>query len=149
MPIVDVQVNVEGVCRAIEHLEREAKDVDLEVLAAGIVSAIDDLIDSGGRGRWPGLSPTTIKLHPRRAGGKLLQDTGQLAAIQTDTGPDWARIMSPAPYAGFHLEPGTDQDNIYHAFAPHHMPARDFLAIDLPAVLEETAALLVQEVANR
>ncbi|WP_222431057.1 phage virion morphogenesis protein [Bacillus paralicheniformis] len=32
----------------------------------------------GGSQPWPALSPTTKRIHPRRAGGKPLNDTGQL-----------------------------------------------------------------------
>ena len=57
--------------------------------------------------------------------GKLLQDRGLLANIQSAEGPDWAEAASPAPYAGFHVT-GTKW-----------MPPRDWTDVNMDSVLEQ------------
>lgn len=57
-----------------------------------------------GRPKWLGLKAPVA---PRRAGGMILQDTGQLAAsVVSDYGSDFARIGSNKKYARIHHQGG-------------------------------------------
>jgi hypothetical protein len=70
-----------------------------------------------------------------------------LANLQATEGPDWVKVKSPAKYAGFHVT-GAFQRNIYKILAPHVLPKRNFLDIDLPRVLEESAQAIADEIAH-
>ena len=149
MASVDVQFDMTEVNAILKKMGSRPRQIPMSLLGEGLVEAIDDLIESEGDGQWDPLSATTLKLHPRRQGGKLLQDTGLLSNIQQmRTGADFVEVGSPAPYAFFHVS-GAQQDNIYLTFAPHELPKRDFLAIDIQKVLEETGELVIQETINR
>ena len=116
---------------------RRARNLSMSAIADGLITAVDDLIQSEGEDRWPDLLPSTVRRHPERAAGQLLQDTGLLASIQQSPdspGPDWVQIESPAPYGWYHVE-GTK-----------HMTARNYLAIDLGRVLEQSAEVISQEI---
>jgi len=148
MGLVNVSVDTSELGRCIEQYSDRIKAVPMAIIGEGLVTAIDDLIQSEGEGRWPGFSPVTLRLHPERRGGKLLQDTGQLANVQiTEETPNSVTVASPAGYAGFHVT-GTYQDNIYNAYAPHEMPARNFLGINIGNVLDEAAESITDEIVN-
>jgi len=136
MALIDVQFDMRDLEKALGEYTRKIKAVPMNVVAEMLATAIDDEIQSEGRGSWPGFSPNTIKRHPRRAGGSLLQDTGLLANIQKSEGNDWAQATSPAPYAGFHVT-GTK-----------NMPARNFLDLNMGEILEEIAAYIADEIVD-
>ena len=129
------------------HLEETLKayvrrldGVPMEVLAEGLITAIDDEIQSEGQGEWPDFAESTLRRHPKRKGGQLLQDTGQLANIQQmpgSPGPDFVEVGSPAPYAIYHTSPKPRKQ----------IPLRDFLDIDMPAVLDGIADDILREIA--
>jgi phage gpG-like protein len=79
-------------------------------------------------GAFAPLSPTTIKIHPRRAGGKPLNDTGRLrmsvssGAIQTVSG-NTLRYGTNLVYAPIHNFGGT-------AGWGSRIPQREFLYFD-------------------
>jgi phage gpG-like protein len=112
------------VIRELNDMGHDIETFPMELLAEGLIGAVDDLINSEGNHEWEPLSPNTLKRRPRRRGGQLLLDRGLLANIQPAHGPDWAEAASPAPYAGWHIT-GTK-----------YLPARDWTAIDLDAVME-------------
>jgi phage gpG-like protein len=145
MPSVDVKFDMSGLIEVIEHLGDRVHTVALPIIGETVVSAVDELIQSEGdtstEGPWNPFSPITFKIHPRRRGGKLLQDTGLLASIQTKIGPDWVELTSPAPYAAAQAN-GVDPNPI-PGLGP--IPARDFFAIDLDAVLEDAAESILEE----
>lgn len=116
---------------------RRNRSLSMSTIAAGLITAVDDLIQNEGDGRWPDLAASTIKRHPHRRGGSLLQDTGLLASIQESPdspGPDWVQVESPAPYSWYHVS-GT-----------RNMPERDFLLVDFARVLEQAADEIAQEI---
>jgi hypothetical protein len=121
---VIVNVDMTDVIRELEDIVHDVETYPMELIAEGLVGAIDDEIESEGKGQWEPLSPNTIKRRPKRRFGALLQDIGPLANIQPAHGPDWAEAASSAPYAGFHIT-GTE-----------HMPKRDWTDIDLDYVME-------------
>lgn len=134
--VVDVDFEVKELEAGLEVIVRRKQNVSSDTLAQGMISAIDDLIQSEGDGKWEEMSDVTVEIHPHREGGSLLDDTGLLAQIQDESGPDWVEVYSPAPYAKFHVSK-----------KPRKLiPLRDFLAIDLGAVLEETGDDVMQEI---
>lgn len=141
---MEIYVDASNLSKALDHIERDVERIDLDHLGEIVVTAIDDLIQSQGAGKWKAFSPATLQLHPERRGGKLLQDTGLLANIQTSRGPGFVKLTSPAPYAGFHIT-GTTQKNIYRAYAPHTMPERDFMDIDYDKAFDELADMVLRE----
>lgn len=133
MSLIDVHFDMKDLQRVLGESIRHLKAIPMDVVAETLATAIDDEIQTEGRGRWADFSLATLKRHPKRSGGMLLQDTGLLANIQTREGNDWAEAISPAPYAGWHVT-GTK-----------NMPARNFLDIRLDQVLEEIAEFIVDE----
>jgi len=135
-----VIVVTDDVERVLREFEVRARGVPKGVLAEGLITAVDDLIQAEGRPphSWPELLPSTEARNPKRIGGKILQDSGLLAAFQESSGspgPDWVQVESPAPYAGFHVT-GT-----------RHMERRDPTDIDLESVVEGMTAMVAAEVA--
>lgn len=131
-----VTTELEGV---LTGYVRRSRNLSMDSIAEGMITAVDDLIQNEGNGTWADLKPSTLKRHPRRIGGSLLQDSGELAEIQQSPdspGPDWVQIESPAPYGWYHVE-GTK-----------HMDARNYLAIDLGRVLEQAAEEIAVEVSR-
>lgn len=106
-------------------------------IAEMLVAAVQDVFDAEGPG-WAPLAPSTLA--GRRGGGagaKILQDTGVLVnSVSGDSGPDFAEAGSAVPYGAFHVT-GT-----------RRMPARDWLAVDLDALSDEVAELILAEVAG-
>ncbi|MCP4674351.1 MAG: hypothetical protein GY854_02300 [Deltaproteobacteria bacterium] len=149
MSAVDIHVDTREIERAIGEIGNRVSQVALPIIGATLSTAIDELIQSEGKagtdGPWDPFSPTTYKLHPRRSGGKLLQDTGLLASMQIEEGPDWVEVGSHAPYAGYHVK-GTTK-NAIPGMGP--MPARNYLAVDLDRVLEDAVDQIVEEAVKR
>jgi len=137
--LVRVEVTTEKFEEVLRAYSERLNGVPFDFIVEGLVTAIDDLIQNEGNGEWPPLLPSTLKRHPRRRGGQLLQDTGLLAQIQESPGgrgKDWVEVQSPAPYSIFHVSE-----------APRKIiPLRDFLAIDIDAVLENLGEELLAEV---
>jgi len=140
-----VRVNAADLERRLRELGQRAKAINIEgIVAEDIVSKIDDLVDSEGNGTWPGFSPVTLKLHPRRAGGMLLQRTGQLLRLQKMTYPGYAEVSSPAPYAAYQQE-GTRRLRGWVRSDDHGIPPRDFMAIDIEDTLEGVCKLVTKD----
>lgn len=132
-----VTVDMGHVERRITALAERFNNIPLAVLASDVQLAVDDLIQSEGvlsGERWQALSDETLRRHPRRIGGLLLQDTGLLANLQTFVGDDFFGVRSPAPYAG------------YHVTGTKNMPARDFLAVDIATLLGSLAEEIASEI---
>lgn len=131
-----VTTELEGV---LSCYVRRNRNLSMETITQGLITAIDDYIQNEGDGSWEPFRASTLRRHPRRRGGQLLQDSGLLANIQPSPdspGPDWVQVESPAPYGWHHVE-GT-----------RNMDARNYLAVDLGQVLEQAAEQLAVEVAR-
>jgi hypothetical protein len=118
---------------------RRTKGVSMDSIAEALITAIDDRIQNEGDGEFPELLPSTLRRHPNRRGGQLLQDSGLLAQIQQSPGspgPDWVEVRSPAPYAIYHVSPEPREI----------IPLRDFLDIDMPTVLDQIGVELLDQV---
>lgn len=133
----------------VDKMRDRADTVPRAPLALIIADAIEEEIETEGHGDWAEFSPATIAMHPMtkkgkkisrsRAGGKLLQSTGKLANIQTKSSHKWVKAFSPAKkYAHYHVT-GTRR------FGRQYMPARDFLAVDLDAVIERIGVVFLEE----
>ena len=127
------RIDVTDVVRLLEDIGHDVETFPMDLIAAGLVGAVDDVIETEGSGSWEPLASSTLRRRPRRVGGSLLQDRGLLANIQPSHGPDWAQVESPAPYSGFHIT-GTK-----------FMPARDWTDIDLETVMDEFIDQIMDE----
>jgi hypothetical protein len=120
---------------------RRVDGVPMEVLADGLITAIDDEFQSEGKGEWPDFAESTLKRHPERKGGQLLHaDSGELSNIQQmpgSPGPNFVEVGSPAKYSIYHTSPKPRKQ----------IPLRDFLDIDMPAVLDGIADDILREIA--
>lgn len=123
-----------------KEMVNRAKNIPMALVAAPYVTAVDDEIQSEGRGRWPAFSEVTFRYHPHRRGGKLLQYTGTLANIQVDEQQSigLATIFSPAKYAYKHADGWRS--------ANQRIPKRDFLDINMDVTTEKACLLIVQEI---
>lgn len=137
MARVDVDVDVTELLRAIEDYERAGGDMQktMRLVALSLVEAVDDEFETEGRGQWPGHAPATLA---RRAGGKLLQDSGVLAgSIGADWGPRHAEANTNVAYAVHHVF-GAPAANI-----PERNP------FDVPdKVFEDAAELIASAIAD-
>jgi phage gpG-like protein len=141
---VNVKFDMRKLNKLLERYETNARSISMDIVGGTVAAAIDDLIQSEGGGNWEPFSPVTLKLHPRRRGGSLLQATGQLANMQVDSDRNWTTITSPAPYAIYH-HTGTNRVRGW-VFSDEGMPKRDFLDIDMDATLEKAAQLILADI---
>ena len=131
-----VTVDTSDLGRIFSELNARAQSIPMAMVAAPFVTAIDDEIQSQGKGKWPPFADATLRMHPRRKGGKLLQDTGQLAQMQVDEQDaiQTAFVFSPADYAW------------KHANGYKRIPKRDYLDIDMDGTAEIACMAIVQEI---
>ena len=101
-----VDVDTSDLRRIFDELTNNAKNVPMGLVAMPFVSAVETEIQTEGQGQWKPFSETTLRMKPRRRGGKLLQDTGRLASIQVDdqNAVGIAIVFSPADYAWKHSD---------------------------------------------
>lgn len=78
MPVsVKVTVNLDGLDRELKNMVKGLDDFKTPLKQSGIY--MEGAIGQRFRkAPWKPLSPATIKIHPHRAGGKPLNDTGKL-----------------------------------------------------------------------
>lgn len=135
---VKVDVDTSALERSIRRFEGRVKNLPMDVVGQLLVNAAEEMFETEGAagtdGAWRPLMETTIRRHPRRAGGQILQDTGATANIQIgEVSAFDVTIVSPTGYAGFHLD-GTE-----------YMVKRDFFAFNYASVLDEVGDELLQE----
>lgn len=136
----DVQVRVDPTALIVrlERMGGNAKTLNMDHFAALMVGAIDDTFQSEGAkgtdGPWEPFAEETLRRHPRRIGGLLLQDTGATANVQVrEAGELKVVIASPTDYSQWHIV-GTA-----------NMPRRDFFALHFDDLLEELGNLALME----
>jgi phage gpG-like protein len=125
-------VEMQAVVAVLRRLERRVQNTSAvtAVLALDLVDAVENEFVTEGRGRWPELSPETIRQRRASTTPKMLVDTGILAAsIQPSSGADFAEAGTNNPYAIFHV---SDRPRT-------KIPKRDFTAIDFDKILEAMA----------
>jgi len=134
-----VDVDTSDLRRIFDELTNNAKNVPMGLVAMPFVSAVETEIQTEGQGQWKPFSETTLRMKPRRRGGKLLQDTGRLASIQVDdqNAVGIAIVFSPADYAWKHSD------------GYKNIPQRDPFDIDLGTAMDKASMLIVQEIVAR
>jgi phage gpG-like protein len=143
--IVTVNVDMRKLQKALRDFDQRADAVNVEgIVAETVLTAMDDLMESNGNGQWPPFSEVTLRVHPRRVGGELLRDTGLLAAFQPSSGPGWAEVRSPAPYAEYHQK-GTKKTRGL-VYSDDGIPKRDFTGIDMKATLDEACTAIAEAI---
>lgn len=106
--MIEIQIQDEEVLAALRRLV--ARMADLSPAMRAIAGALADQVEEGFSSQsdpatgqaWPGLSPVTMGNRRKRGHwpGRILQDTGQLAASWTPaSGPDWASVGTNKVYA--------------------------------------------------
>jgi phage gpG-like protein len=127
MANVSVRVNINGVDKRLAKVKEGLDDLKKPLKDSG--TYMEGSIGRRFRGApWQGLSPTTLKIHPHRAGGKPLNDTGRLrmsvtsGAVQTVSGNS-LRYGTNLVYAPIHNFGGT-------AGWGSRIPQREFLYFD-------------------
>jgi phage gpG-like protein len=136
--LVEVRLDPDDLVMRIERMGGNSKMLPMDAFAALVVAEIDDVFQSEGvegtEGKWDPLSLETLRRHPRRRGGKILQDTGAMANVQVKEAGDMRVVIaSPTGYAQHHIT-GT-----------RNMPKRDFFALNFEELLEELGILALQE----
>jgi phage gpG-like protein len=143
--IVTVNVDMRKLQKVLRDFDQRTDAVNIEgIVAETVLTAMDDLMESDGNGQWPPFSEVTLRVHPKRVGGQLLRDTGQLAAFQPSSGPGWAQVRSPAPYAEYHQKGTTKTRGL--VYSDENIPKRDFTAINMKATLDEACASIVSAI---
>jgi phage gpG-like protein len=143
--IVTVNVDMRKLQKVLRDFDQRTDAVNIEgIVAETVLTAMDDLMESDGNGQWPPFSEVTLRVHPKRVGGQLLRDTGQLAAFQPSSGPGWAQVRSPAPYAEYHQKGTTKTRGL--VYSDEGIPKRDFTAINMKATLDEACASIVSAI---
>ncbi|WP_420996232.1 phage virion morphogenesis protein [Cupriavidus sp. 30B13] len=100
--MIDIKVDTSKLDRTIERLESlgRSKRPLMRRLAAVMADAVEENFAQEGRPQWLGLAPRTLK---RRAGGKILQNSGRLAAsIVSQVESDSAAVGTNVKYAAIH-----------------------------------------------
>lgn len=97
-------------------------------VAEDMVSEVQENFETGGRGKWPDLAPST-KASRRGSSFQILVDTTRLAgSIEPDSGIDFAEAATDVAYAVYHV---SDEPRSV-------IPERDFL--ELPEEFYERSA---------
>lgn len=145
METIGAKVDVVDFRRVLHRFEERNKNLPMTQLAEAFVGAVDDMFESEGasgtEGKWQPMAQATVDRHPRRAGGRLLQDTGATANIQIK-GPKGGSQGTKA--SGFTLVSPTAYSR-YLVDGTEHMPARDFFALRFNDVMDEFADDVLQE----
>jgi phage virion morphogenesis protein len=110
MADIDISMNYQVVQKTLNDLLKRVENTEpamqeiADVLADASERAFRDEADPETGALWDPLSAVTLALRPRRAGGKILQDSGIMAAsIVTDYGRDFAAIGTNHPAAPTHF----------------------------------------------
>lgn len=104
----DVATDASELVELLTAFEKRGGDLSpiLAVIAEDLVTAVSDRYDSEGGGEWPPHAPSTTAKR-RGGGGRLLQDTGVLAAsTEARSGQDFAEATTGVDYIVYHLDGG-------------------------------------------
>lgn len=110
--MIEIKIDAETVLSALARLERAA--VDASPVMAQIAGVMHDAVEENfaqqGRPKWIGLKPP---VNPRRAGGMILQDSGQLAAsIDDQHDATSATVGTNKIYAAIHQFGGQTRPHV-------------------------------------
>jgi phage virion morphogenesis protein len=107
------RIEAEQLHRDVGDIVRQVDDATplMGILAATLMDQTEENFAQQGRPKWLGIQP-----RPGREGGKILQDTGRLAAsITPDHGPDYAQVGSNLAYAAIHQLGGKTKPHVIRA----------------------------------
>lgn len=138
MDDLEVEVDATDLVEFFDERMEIVKNLPMELYAQLFLTKVDEMFETQGAagtdGPWPALSEETLRRHPRRQGGMILQDTGATAAgVNASIEGENMQFYSATAYGRHHLG-GTSK-----------MPKRDFFAINYSAFLDEIGELVVQE----
>lgn len=134
----EVELDVSDLLEELDGYEEVLKNLPMEVYGMMLVSKVDEMFQTqGGAGTdgvWEPLRASTLRRHPRRKGGQILQDTGATAAgIYAEEVGFTMQLMASTKQSRYLLS-GTE-----------NMVKRDFFALNFSKVLEELGEMVVQE----
>lgn len=146
-----VEVDVTEVTARLRRMsERSQQSAALNQQLEGVLSFyVDENFQNerSASGKWPPMRDITKRLR-RGTTGKLLQDTGLLAAVHTDSGPDFVEVFTNVEYAKYHLKGPRRLVPLHHKTGVWILPVRDFFDIDEGEALESMAEVIVTEFAR-
>jgi phage gpG-like protein len=126
---INVRVDLNGTTSQLNRLLKEVENLDVPFRKSGVYleRSIGKRFRAGGgsHGMWKPISPATILRHPHRAGGKVLNDTGQLKKSVT-TGAT-KRITGKRMY--FSMGSAVKYAAA-HNFGHKQIPQREFFYVD-------------------
>ena len=113
--MIDLRDNSQAIAEAMARVDAAATyTAPLMRELAGIMhDEVEENFAQEGRPKWLGLKPP---VNPRRVGGKILQDSGQLAAsIEQGSDSDSAWVGTNKKYAQIHQLGGTTRPHVIMA----------------------------------
>lgn len=137
--LVSVRFDVEPLVQQLERMGANAYTLPMDAFAQLVLNDIEEMFETQGAagtdGEWDPLTAATLKRHPRRIGGMLLQDTGATANMQIrDVHEMGFTYFSPTSYSKFHIT-GTE-----------HMVKRDFFALNFSDLFDRMGELALEEI---
>lgn len=100
-----VEVDTRELDRELRKIGKRVTDFSpiTPVLAETLVGFVNDEWESAGRGRWPGLAPSTLRKR-RGTSAQILKDTGRAAAsVRAEHGQDFASAVTDVSYMVYHV----------------------------------------------
>jgi hypothetical protein len=132
------EIDTTELTTVLASVRLRAQNVDRDLLGQILLTAIDDVIQSegtkGAAGAWEPFSPNTRRKRGAMSDAKLLQDTGLLANMQLEQGPDYMDAVSPADYTIRHVE-GND-----------NLPIRDPFDVNQDFMLAEMEQAVMDDI---
>ncbi|WP_054285940.1 phage virion morphogenesis protein [Gulbenkiania mobilis] len=119
--MIIIKIDHARVAAALKRVENATRNRAplMRALAGLMMDAVEENFAQEGRPKWQGLKP-----NPRRAGGKILQDTGRLASsIVSASDSDDAVVGTNVRYAAIHQFGGKTRP---HEIRPRNAKALKF-----------------------
>lgn len=129
---MQIAIRTAGTEIAINRLDRLSL-LQLSELADELADASNEWLDDhfqggyGPFGAWPGLSPATLSINPRRAGGQVLQDTGALKNSSRYDATGYVVTGTTGVFYGRYHQNGPRQLNMFGRGIKATLPRRAFL----------------------
>jgi phage gpG-like protein len=99
-----VEVDTRELDRELRGIERRVTDYSpvTPVIAEILVGFVNDEWESAGRGRWPGLAPSTLRKR-RGTSAQILKDTGRAAgSVRGEYDHESASAVTDVAYMIYH-----------------------------------------------
>jgi len=158
--MLEIKLEDEQLTRELSDLASRLADTAplMRTISQTLMDQTEENFAQQGRPAWLGIRPRA-----GREGGKILQDTGRLAAsITPDFGPDYAKVGTNVVYAAIHQLGGKTPPHAIHAkrtkalafggvfrksvnHPGSNIPARPFLPVTADGALQPEAETAVLE----